>query len=106
MTQFGQHRSSEIPRVRPAVGISRQSAAKTAADIHAQESSFLIEALDKPPVRFVPALLLFLLQVAYTEPTRVEGKVIRVADGDTLPILSAGNVQQKRAIASWERDQQ
>ena len=39
--------------------------------------------------------LLFLFHVAHAEPTRINGRVVSIADGDTLTILAAGNVQHK-----------
>ena len=43
--------------------------------------------------------LLFLFQIAHAEPTRINGRVVSIADGDTLTILAAGNFQHKIRLA-------
>ena len=43
--------------------------------------------------------LLFLFQIAHAEPTRINGRVVSIADCDTLTILAAGNFQHKIRLA-------
>jgi len=50
----------------------------------------------RSPRAEVGLCLLIMFQVAHAEPTRINGRVVSVADGDTLTILDpANNVQHK-----------